>query len=145
MNTIVLNLETLAVTEHDRALTGVAGDYQATATGVEKAEGDADDDAPITAALTFGLNLTPSTRLQRPRYLYAHHSGGAGLSATVEDSQGNVYEYTQQQRTLRTARFALGRGIRDGYLKFGLNNTGDEPFTLDRVEFDTDTSTNRRI
>lgn len=145
MNTIVLNLETLAVTEHDRALTGVAGEYQATATGVEKAEGSADGVAPITSTLTFGLNLSASAKLQRPRFLYAHHSGGAGLSATVEDSQGNAYEYASQQRNMRTARFALGRGIRDGYLKFGLNNTGDEPFTLDRVEFDTDVSTNRRI
>lgn len=145
MNTIVLNLETLAVTEHDRALTGVAGEYQATVTGVEKAEGSADDGAVITSALTFGLNLSASTKLQRPRFLYAHHSGGAGLSATVEDSQGNAYEYTAQQRNMRTARFALGRGIRDGYLKFGLNAAGDEPFTLDRVEFDTDISTNRRI
>lgn len=145
MNTIVLNLETLAVTEHDHALTGVAGEYQATVTGVEKAEGSADDGVAITSALTFGLNLSANAKLQRPRFLYAHHSGGAGLSATVEDSQGNAYEYAAQQRTLRTARFALGRGIRDGYLKFGLNNTGDEPFTLDRVEFDTDVSANRRI
>lgn len=145
MNTIVLNLETLAVTEHDRALTGVAGEYQATITGVEKAEGSTDGVAPITSTLTFGLNLSANAKLQRPRFLYAHHSGGAGLSATVEDSQGNTYEYASQQRTLRTARFALGRGIRDGYLKFGLNNTGDEPFTLDRVEFDTEVSTNRRI
>lgn len=145
MNTTVMNLETLAVTEYTTALTGVSGDYQATAAGVAKVGGTTDAGAVFPSSLTFGLTLGASSRLQRPRMLYAYHTGGAGLSATVEDSQGNVFEYENQQRTNRVARFALGRGIRDGYLKFGLKADGSEAFTLDKVEFDTDASANRRI
>ncbi len=43
MNTTVLNLETLAVTEYTTPFTGISDDFECTATGMFKVEGDKDD------------------------------------------------------------------------------------------------------
>ncbi len=144
MNTLVMNLGNLAVTEYTTPFTGIAGDLETTASGVYAAGGDDDDGAVIEAGATFGLALT-NGRHQRARYLYAWLDGGVGMKASVTTSQGKRYEYAGTERHGRVQRFVFGAGIRDNYLQVGLRNVRGKPFIIDRLEVETSNSATRRL
>lgn len=145
MNTTVFNLENLAVTEYTPQYTGISGDYEATSAGVFKVGGILDVAAKIVSSFSFGLAMADSTRQRRARYLYAHGTGGVDMTTQVTDGKGNTYSYTAVQRHGRAARFVLGAGLRDPYLKFSLTNPGTEALTIDRLDFEASESTNRRM
>ncbi len=145
MNTLVMNLDNLAVTEYTTALTGLSGDYETTTAGVFKVNGSLDVAAKIASSFTFGLLIPDTTRLRRAKYIYIHGTGGLEMTATITDSAGNTYAYDSIFRHGRAARFTLGAGIRDGYLKVTLASAGDAPFIIDRISFETPESDNRRL
>lgn len=145
MNTTVFNLETLAVTEYTTPFTGISDDFECTATGMFKVEGDKDDGVQFTPSFALGLLIPESTRLRRAKYLYLHGTGDLGMIATVTDAQGVSYRYDALFRHGRAARFTLGAGIRQGYLQVSLQSVGSAPFIIDRVSFETPESVNRRL
>lgn len=145
MNTTVLNLESLAVTEYTTPFTGVSDDFECTATGLFKVGGDTDNGVAITPSFSFGLLLSESGRLRRAKYLYLHGTGDLGMTATVTDGRGNSYSYDALFRHGRASRFTLGAGLRDGYLKIAVSSAGSAPFIIDRASFETSESTNRRL
>lgn len=145
MNTTVFNLESLAVTEYSTLFTGISNDFECTATGLFKVEGDTDDGVAFTPSFSFGMLISESTRLRRAKYLYLHGTGGLGMAATVTDGQGVSYSYDSLFRHGRAARFTLGAGIRQGYLKVALQSAGDLPFIIDRISIETPESVNRRL
>ena len=145
MNTTVFNLENLAVTEYTTPFTGISGDFEATADGVYVVGGVLDDAAKIVSSFGFGLSLTDSTRQRRAKYLYIHGTGGVDMTTDVTDGRDNTYSYTAVQRHGRAARFVLGAGLRDSYLKFTVNNPGTEALAVDRLDFETPESVNRRM
>ena len=145
MNTTVFNLETLAVTEYSTPFTGVSDDFECTADGLFKVGGNTDDGVAITPSFAFGMLILESTRLRRAKYLYVHGTGGLAMTATVTDGQGDTYSYDSLFRHGRAARFTLGAGIREGYLKVALRSAGDLPFIIDRLSFETPESVNRRL
>ena len=145
MNTTVLNLETLAVTEYTTPFTGISDDFECTATGLFKVGGDTDDGVDFEPSFAFGLLLPESGRLRRTKYLYLHGTGDLGMTAMVTDGRGNAYSYDALFRHGRAARFTLGAGLRDGYLKVAVRSAGSAPFIIDRASFETAESTNRRL
>ena len=145
MNTTVLNLENLAVTEYTTPFTGVSGDFETTADGVYVVGGVLDDTTNIVSSFGFGLSLADSTRQRRTKYLYIHGTGGIDMTTDVSDGRDNTYSYTAVQRHGRAARFVLGAGLRDSYLKFAINNPGTEALSVDRLDFETPESVNRRM
>lgn len=145
MNTTVFNLENLAVTEYTTPFTGLSGDFEATAAGVYAVGGMLDDAAKIASSFAFGLSMKESSRQRRAKYLYVFGTGGVDMTTDVTDGRGDTYNYTAVQRHGRAARFVLGAGLRDNYLKFALNNPGTEALTVDRLEFETPESVNRRM
>lgn len=145
MNTTVFNLETLAVTEYTTLFTGVSDDFECTATGLFKVEGDTDDGVQFTPSFALGLLIPESTRLRRAKYLYLHGTGDLGMTATITDAQGVSHSYDSLFRHGRAARFTLGAGIREGYLKVSLQSAGSAPFIIDRIAFETPESVNRRL
>lgn len=144
MNTTVLNLDSLAVTEYTTPFTGLSGAYEATADGVFQAGGTTDDGTAITWTAQFGLTLGEKARLQSPRYTYVHCDNSDGMSATVVSTSGS-YEYGKPQRHRRASRFTLGRGVRDSYLQMGVKATSLTAITVDTIEFETGASANRRM
>lgn len=146
MNTTVFNLSTLAVTEYTPAYTGLSGDIEALVDGVYRVGGNLDAATKIVSAFSFGLNTAEgSTKQQRPQYLYLHGTGLSGASTTIADGKGGSYLYTAQQVHDRATRFVLGKGIRDNYLKASVSFPGTTAVNLDRAEFMTADSANRRM
>lgn len=145
MNTTVFSLENLAVTEYTTPFTGISGDFESTAAGVYAVGGTTDDEEPIASSFAFGLSMMDSTRQRRAKYLYIHGTGGVDMTADVTDGRDNTYSYTAVQRHGRAARFVLGAGLRDSYLKFTINNPGTEALAVDRLDFETPESVNRRM
>lgn len=144
MNTVVLHLGSLAVTEYTSPFTGLAGDLETTADGVYEVGGEDDDGVKIESAFSFGLSLKDG-RHQRARYLYAWLDGGVGMKASVTTSAGRRYEYSGTERHGRVQRFVFGAGIRDNYLQVGLRNARGASFTIDRLEAETSGSSTRRL
>ena len=146
MNTTVLNLDTLAVTEYTPVLTGLSNTYEATADGVLKVGGATDEgSAKVAASFTLGLTLSPSGKQRRPKYLYLQGSNLGGATAVVTDNKGGSYTYTALQRHAGAARFVLGGGIRDNYLNLTVRLLNALPVSIDRLEFETFDSTTRRM
>ncbi len=145
MNTLVMNLGNLAVTEYTAPLTGLSGDFEATAAGVFAVSGSADDGEPIESSFALGMNLAAGARQQRAESLYVHLTGGRRLKATMTSAAGKAYTYNTTERHGRVNRFMLGKGLRDSYLQLGLSNTDTEPFVIDQIDLSTVPSTNRRL
>lgn len=145
MSTLCLNLGNLAVTEYSTDFTGLAGDTECTVDGVFLAGGETDNDARIPTLAEFGLLLGDGARRQRAQYVYVHGESSGNVKARVTDSRGNSYSYGSAAVHDRTRRFVLGRGIRDNYLKVALVGTGANVLAIDRIEFETAVSSNRRL
>lgn len=145
MNTIVMNLENLAVTEYTPAATGLSGDYETTAAGLTKVGGLLDGAAKVLPSVTFGMALGNGARRSVPRYLYLFGTGLDGMAATVRTNDGTAHRYTAMMRHERAARFVLGRGIRDNYLQLKIDGGGRAALVIDQAEFVTNESTQRSL
>lgn len=145
MNTLVFNLDNLAVTEYTTPFTGLSGNYESTTEGVFAVGGLLDDQAQFVSTFALPLTLSGSGRQQRAQYLYLHGTGTEGASATIRDGGGGVYTYRVQPRHEKVSRFVLGAGIRDNYLSAEMSFPGSKPVSIDRFEFETAESANRRM
>ncbi len=142
MNSIVLNLRTLAVTEADPSLTGIDGPFETAADGVYKTGGE----EAVTGTVSWGMNL--SELRQRPKYLYLFgtnlkHAGPAQL--TVNDAAGKGYTYRMAAVHERVGRFEIGRGIRDNYLGMTLVLQSTKQIVIDAIDDQRERSINRRL
>lgn len=146
MSTIVLHCDSLAVTEYETDFTGLAGDYEATASGVHRVGGALDGTTQIASTVAFGLSLADEKgRQQRPRQVVVHGTGLDDLRVRVTDTEDASYSYEATQIHRRAARFKLGKGLRDNYLQISLLWEGDAAFVVDRVEFDPIIAQQRRL
>ena len=145
MNTLVFNLDNLAVTEYTTPFTGLSGDFETTADGVYQVGGTLDDAAKIVSGFALGLTLTASGKQRRAEYLYLHGTGTESATATVTDGGGGSYAYKAQPRHDQVSRFVLGRGIRDNYLTVAMAFPGNKPVSMDRLEFEGPESATRRM
>lgn len=142
MNTLVMNLTTLGVTEYDAACTGISGDFEASSEGLFKL---AETPDPRRASWAFGLQLEKEGRQQRPKYLYLFGQGLDGIEADVADTRGNTYTYPLNMRHDNVGRIQFGQGIRDNYLQVTVARESTEPLLIDRLELDMLTSSTRRL
>jgi hypothetical protein len=145
MNTLVFNLDNLAVTEYTTPFTGLSGDFESTADGAFKVGGTLDDQAKIVSGFALGLALEASGKQHRAEYLYLHGTGTESASATILDGKGSSFKYTAQPRHAQVSRFVLGRGIRDNYLTVAMSLPGTKPVSIDRLEFEGPESATRRM
>lgn len=143
MNALAFHLPALAATEYTTEYTGLTPRFEATAAGIFAVGGGTDAGTELAPVLELGLATGEGTRQQRPRYLYAHGSGVDNLTASVETGAGDRYEYPVQTVRSQVARFVLGAGIRDNYLRVGI--TGDATLAVTSLSFETMASSNRRI
>lgn len=144
MNTLVLNLETLAASEYTVPFTGLAGDFESTSAGLFEVGGALDAGAKIPLRVTFGTQLDSASRRQRAKYLYVYGENIEDLQTTVSDTRGNEYTYFSAQHD-NAARFILGAGIRDNYLTFDLQRASASGMVVDRIEFEPVLSGTRRM
>lgn len=144
MNTIVMNLQNLAVTEHTVARTGLAGSLETSADGVYLAGGSSDDGAKITVSFSLGSPLQSSSARQRPRYLYLYGPNLSDATVDIGDTRGASYTYYGQTHD-NVTRFVLGRGLRDNYLLVRVRRSSAAETVVDRLEFEADASATRRM
>lgn len=145
MNTLVFNLDNLAVTEYTTPFTGLSNDFEATADGVFEVGGVLDHESRFVSAFAFGLVLSASGKQRRAAYLYLHGTGTENATTTVTDGKGASYRYQAQERHAQVSRFVLGRGIRDNYLSVAMEFPGSKPVSIDRLEFEGPESAVRRM
>jgi hypothetical protein len=143
MSAIVFHCSALGVTEYVQDFTGLAGDFEATAGGVFRADGTTDAGTLIAASATIGINTEQSALKRVPMSAYVQADGGE-LAATVRTPAG-AWSYAQQFLSGRTRRFIFGRGIRDSYLGFELTNVDGDSFRIDRIEINTRDSAQRKV
>lgn len=145
MNTMVVDLQTLSVTEQTPPCTGVAGDVECSDEGVYTPDGASTEVVP--AAIEFGVDMVdPNGRRQRPKYLYLAGQKMNALKCTVRAvGSDKSFSYFPQMTHDRTMRYVLGAGIRDTHLAFSLQSTAAGPFTIERLSFESFTSTTRRL
>lgn len=146
MNTIVLNLGNLAVTEYTATCTGVSEDFEVSSTGLYKVGGTKDGDAVFTPAWTFGLELEPAAKRRQPKYIYLHGKGNKGVKARVRGGQTDIdFSYDFQPGHGLAGRFVLGSGIKDSALKLSFTRLVEGAFEVTRIELVDYDSTNRRL
>lgn len=144
MNTLVMNLQNLAVTEHTVPRTGLAGTLETSDDGVFLAGGDSDDGAKVTVSFELGAPLGTNSFRQRPRYLYLFGLNLGDAVVEASDTRGTSYQYYGSTHD-RATRFVLGRGLRDNYLFVKVQRGGTKGTIIDRLEFEADASTTRRM
>jgi len=145
MTTLVFHSSSLGVTEYAEDYAGLAGDFVATPNGVFSV-GGSQDAAPgdIVATVTMGINTEHSTLKRVPMSAYVQADSASVLRATVTTVSGS-WSYAQTFLSERTRRFIFGRGIRDSYLGFALDNPDGAAFRIDRVEINTRDSAQRKV
>ena len=144
MNTLVMNLQNLAVTEHTAARTGMSGALDTSDSGVYLTGGTADDGGRIYTTFSLGTPLNGDSTRQRARRLYLYGSGLSTAIAHVSDSKGASYQYAGGTHD-RATRFLLGRGLRDNYLAVKVSQLSAAATVIDRLEFEADTAASRRM
>ena len=145
MNTIVLNLGNLAVTEYTAACTGVAGDYEAAPTGLHKVGGTLDHNTVFTRAWSFGLDMEAQARRRHAKYVYLHGTGNDDLTLRVRGGESAIdYTYEIQPGRGLASRFVLGSGVKDSALQLSFSRATEGAFMVNRIELVDYNSTNRR-
>lgn len=145
MNTIVLNLENLGVTEYSGAFTGLAGDFETLSAGLALVGGLKDDAALVVPSVTFSMALEANGRRLTPHYVYVFGQGADEAAATVTTSAGVAHSYRSSMVHDRAVRFVLGKGLRDNYLQLKIAGTGRAALSIDQLEFVTTQSDHRRL
>ena len=146
MNTIVMNLGNLAVTEYTAPCTGVCGDYEAAPDGVHEVGGTLDHETVFTPAWSFGLDMEPAARRRHAKYVYVHGTGNdENLQLRVRGAVSSI-DYTYDLATGRghASRFVLGGGIKDSSLKLSFSRSTEGAFMVNRIELVDFMSVNRR-
>lgn len=146
MNTIICNTLTSAVSEYTRHdFHSLTPTHAGSATGLYEFGGDADVDLPIVSSIRLPSTLRESTLKKHIGMVYLSMQGDGEAQLTVHGPGAAQWDYTFPLRPSGQTRCAVGRGIRENYLGFGLSNPDGHPFTLDRVEVLAHASSTRRV
>lgn len=145
MNTIVCNTLTGAVSEYTRhAFQSITPTHGGSASGLYAFGGDTDAGLPIVTSLRLPPTLRESTLKKHLGMVYLSMQGSGTAMFTVRGAQ-EQWSYGFPLRASGQTRCAVGRGIRENYLGFGLSTPSGQQFTLDRIEVLTLESKTRRI
>ena len=146
MNAVICNTLTGAVTEYTRhEFHSITPTHAGSATGLYEFGSDTDDGLPIVANIQLPATLRESTLKKHIGMVYLSMQGLGEAQLTVHGPGATRWDYAFPLRASGQARCAVGRGIRENYLGFGLSNPGGQAFTLDRVEVLTHASKTRRV
>lgn len=146
MNTIICNTLTSAVSEYTRHnFHSITPTHAGSATGLYEFGGDTDDGLPIVSSIRLPSTLRESTLKKCIGMVYLSMQGQGEAQLTVHGPGAAQWDYAFPLRASGQARCAVGRGIRENYLGFGLSNPDGQAFTLDRVEVLAHESKNRRV
>ncbi|MDD2711288.1 MAG: hypothetical protein PHU77_00070 [Simplicispira sp.] len=146
MNAVVCNTLTGAVSEYSRyAFHSITPTHAGSATGLYEFGGDSDDGLPIVSSIRLPATLRESTLKKHIGMVYLSMRGQGEAQLTVRGPGAAQWDYAFPLRSSGQTRCAVGRGIRENYLGFGLGNPDGQTFTLDRVEVLAHTSSTRRV
>jgi hypothetical protein len=141
MNTIVFHFSSAGVTEYSQPLTGVSGDFSATADGIQKVSEQAD--APV-GSFTVPIGSADSAKKRSPICAHVMGQGEGIIQCAVQTTLGEN-TYMSLVNSGRQRKIVFGRGIRDNYLGFEFSNPGGDKFKIDQIDLTVNTSTTRRI
>ena len=144
MKTIVMNTLNGAVTEYDWALTSITPTRAGSAAGLHALGGNADAGTPIAASVTTGKRMWSDTARKFVAYIYVAMIGAGTAQARVIGPSA-TYTYPFPVRPNGVSRAVTGRGIRENYLAFGLDNLNGADFRIDSIEPTSANTTTRRI
>jgi hypothetical protein len=105
----------------------------ASSSGLYALDGDDDAGTDVVGTLRSGYSQFAGSKLAALDAAYIGVRGGGDFIFWLHTAAGESYEYTASADSMRTARVALGRGLRARYLAFELVSTGQD-FDLDAVE-----------
>lgn len=146
MSALICNTLTGAVSEYMRhAFHSITPTHGGSATGLYEFGGDTDDGLPIVSSIRLPATLRESTLKKHIGMVYLSMQGQGEAQLTVHGPGATQWDYAFPLRASGQARCAVGRGIRENYLGFGLSNPEGQAFTLDRVEVLTHASSTRRV
>ena len=143
MTTIVLNTLTSAVTEYDWAFQSITPTHAGDASGLYELGGDTDAGLEIDARIDTGQRMWGES-LKRSISAVFVAARGVGQCALTVHGQAAAWRYQFPIRPSGVSRSPVGKGIRENYIGFALENTDGAAFSLDRIEVLDVTSTSRR-
>ena len=136
-----INTRTTGVTEYqdfafDSLIQSGRKSLGANATGLYELDGDTDAGAPIVADILSGYMQLGGSHFKafKAAYLGVATPGGQFVLKLIT-GDGATYAYTVTARTMHTARVNFGKGLRNRYFRFELQNIDGADFNLDNVEF----------
>ena len=143
MTTIVLNTMTGAVTEYDWVFQSITPTHAGDVSGLFEMGGDTDAGVEIPSRISTGLRIWGET-LKRSLAAVFVSLRGEGQCALTVQTPATQWVYNFPIRASGVSRSPVGRGIRENYLGFVLENLGGVAFSLDRIEVLDTTSATRR-
>lgn len=146
MNTIVMNTVTGAVSEYTHhAFDSLTPEYGGSALGLHKLGGDTDDGAPIVSTVATGARSWGGPLLKRVPVAYLHLHQSYGEMVLRVGGTAGTYEYTAPVRSNGVSRIDIGRGVRETFLSFEIQNKDGQFFRLTEAEFGIEESKSRRV
>lgn len=145
MNTIVLNTLNGAVTEYsDLGFDSITQDHAGSANGLLHLSGTTDNGLPIASVVETGKGFLGDIKKKTPDIVFVGVKAvGANMRLTVLGETG-AWSYGMAVLAGGVSRCVPGRGIRENYLAFRLENPQGEDFTLDFIQVPTKASDTRR-
>lgn len=149
---LALNTRTLGLTRYTgfsfNSFATVNGTVLAAASnGIHTITGTNDNGAAIAASFTTGhLNFgSKSSVTVRSMFVSYRAAGSVQVTVEVDDAQSNVYmlDATRVSGVYRS-RVKFGRGAKGQYWQFTMANTGGADFSIDQIEFETE-SLSRKV
>ena len=108
----------------------------ANASGLYELDGDTDAGDPIIASFLSGFMQLGGSHFKafKAAYLGVATPGGQFMLKLIT-GEGATYVYTVTARPMHTTRVNFGKGLRNRYFRFELQNIDGADFNLDNVEF----------
>lgn len=144
MNTIVLNTSTGAVSEYDWQFQSISPTHAGDAVGLYELGGDTDLGQPIAARITTARLQWGASLKKRIDAVYLSMTGVGQGRLTVHGHAGS-WSYAFPILAAGVSRSVPGKGIRENYLAFSVENLGGGAFALDSIEALDAPSKTRRI
>lgn len=145
MNTIILNTMTGAVTEYsDLGFDSVTREHAGSVNGLYHHSGPTDAGQPVVALIETGKSSWGSDKKKLVDTIFVGvKAAGAKMRMTVL-GETTFWAYDMTVLPGGVSRCQPGRGIRENYLAFRLENPQGEDFALDFIQVPTKASDLRR-
>lgn len=147
MTVIVCNLQAHAVTHYDWKFECLSERHAAGPCGLVSLGGEDDGGRPIEALVHTPVTAhgTPFKKGISAAYVTAHQGGAQALQLLVHTPGQQHYWYTAGSQMDGVAKVAVGRGIQECLLGFGLRNVDGQDFEVAHIEVLLAASKNRRV